>query len=70
MMPPPPDPPPPSALLGRSLPECWIGKSNCKLEEADFLKGLRVVTSQRHGNLVRVAGVLPVMAKEGVLPRL
>lgn len=33
-----------------------IGKSCCKSEEAEFLKGLNVMTSLRHENLVRLRG--------------
>ncbi|KAE8795052.1 Leucine-rich repeat receptor protein kinase EXS [Hordeum vulgare] len=33
-----------------------INKSSCKSEEADFLKGLRVLTSLRHENLVGLRG--------------
>jgi hypothetical protein len=33
-----------------------IARSSCKLEEADFLRGLRVVTSLRHENLVGLRG--------------
>ncbi|CAD6246468.1 unnamed protein product [Miscanthus lutarioriparius] len=36
-----------------------INKSSCKSEEADFLKGLRMLTSLRHENLVRPEGLLP-----------
>ncbi|XP_006659770.3 somatic embryogenesis receptor kinase 1-like [Oryza brachyantha] len=33
-----------------------INKSSCKAEEADFLRGLRVITSLRHDNLVGLRG--------------
>ncbi|CAO2839007.1 unnamed protein product [Amaranthus hypochondriacus] len=33
-----------------------ISKSSCKSEEAEFLKGLNVLTSLRHENLVRLRG--------------
>uniref|UniRef100_A0A0D9X3W3 Protein kinase domain-containing protein n=1 Tax=Leersia perrieri TaxID=77586 RepID=A0A0D9X3W3_9ORYZ len=33
-----------------------ISKSSCKAEEADFLRGLRVITSLRHDNLVGLRG--------------
>jgi hypothetical protein len=33
-----------------------INKSSCKSEEADFLKGLRLLTSLRHENLVGLRG--------------
>lgn len=33
-----------------------IGKSCCKTEEAEFLKGLNMLTSLRHENLVRLRG--------------
>jgi hypothetical protein len=33
-----------------------INKSSCKSEEADFLKGLRMLTSLRHENLVGLRG--------------
>uniref|UniRef100_A0A0E0QDN5 Protein kinase domain-containing protein n=1 Tax=Oryza rufipogon TaxID=4529 RepID=A0A0E0QDN5_ORYRU len=33
-----------------------IGKSSCKAEEADFLRGLRAITSLRHDNLVALRG--------------
>ncbi|KAG2576362.1 LRR receptor kinase BAK1-like [Panicum virgatum] len=33
-----------------------INKSSCKSEEADFLKGLRMLTSLRHDNLVGLRG--------------
>uniref|UniRef100_A0A0E0LQP4 Protein kinase domain-containing protein n=1 Tax=Oryza punctata TaxID=4537 RepID=A0A0E0LQP4_ORYPU len=33
-----------------------INKSSCKAEEADFLRGLRVITSLRHDNLVALRG--------------
>ncbi|KAF5457726.1 hypothetical protein F2P56_021806 [Juglans regia] len=33
-----------------------ISKTSCKSEEADFLKGLNILTSLRHDNLVRLRG--------------
>ncbi|KAL5222421.1 hypothetical protein ABZP36_027134 [Zizania latifolia] len=33
-----------------------INKSSCKAEEADFLRGLRMITSLRHDNLVGLRG--------------
>lgn len=34
-----------------------VSKSSCKVEEAEFLKGLNILTSLRHENLVRLRGI-------------
>ncbi|XP_074273100.1 cysteine-rich receptor-like protein kinase 17 isoform X2 [Silene latifolia] len=33
-----------------------IAKSNCKSDEVEFLKGLKILTSLQHGNVVRLRG--------------
>lgn len=33
-----------------------IAKTNCKTDEGEFLKGLKILTSLQHGNLVRIRG--------------
>lgn len=33
-----------------------IAKTSCKTDEAEFLKGLKILTSLQHGNLVRLRG--------------